>query len=431
MRSSDVLQLSKLFNVLAMKKAITTLLFLFLIQNAVAQDSIPVTFHQETDTLVKQRFIDRYENVFMTKVPTRQMFKIAAVGSEIQGTGFNFGYEYKLLPSLSLEASIYTQLSQLNIGLASELQYFNLKGVSIWANAKARWYYNMNRRIEKGLNANNFSGSYFGLSAEQRLYDAHNINATRLGLLYGFQSRFLNRGYIDFSVGLYQKRFTGSSFSEADPAFFKVKNFVLGTQANIGIAFGDWKKTAANPICDVIMCDESIKGQFKVELPYIAIGLRDQVVRAGVSYERQLGRSPLSMQGGTDLYFANQNVNDIFKAQFYSISAALELRYYFLQKFMMRNGKGGNNLSGPYLGLMSGYEFLYGKVSNVYLSGHNNSRTYETVRTELRLGYQQRLFKTMYINGSVHYGKIILEDFNYDKKSKPSLSSKMAIGFTF
>ncbi|SKC03984.1 hypothetical protein [Dyadobacter psychrophilus] len=414
-----------------MKKALTLLLFLLLIQRAFAQDSIPVSFHQETDTLVKQRFIDRYENVFMTKVPTRQMFKIAAVGSEIQGTGFNFGYEYKLLPSLSVEASVYTQLSPFNSGLAQELQHLNLKSVSIWGNAKARWYYNMNRRIEKGLNANNFSGSYFGLSFEQRLYDEHYSNTTRLGLLYGFQSRFLNRGYIDFSVGLFQKRSTGSSFSEGNPAFFKVKNFVLSTQANIGIAFGDWKKTATNPICDVIMCDESIKGQLKIEMPYIAIGFRDQVVRAGLSYERQFGQSPLSIQGGTDMYFANQNVNGALNSRYFSIGAALELRYYFLQRFLMRSGKGGNNLSGPYLGLRGGYEIFSAKISNHYSPEYNNSLTYKAVRTELHLGYQQRLFKTMYINGSINYGKQFLHGYHYTGASKPFLSSKMAIGFTF
>ncbi|MCF2491061.1 hypothetical protein [Dyadobacter sp. CY347] len=414
-----------------MKKILIPLLSLFLVQSAFAQDSIPVMFHQETDTLVKQRFIDRYENVFMTKVPTRQMFKIAAVGSEIQGTGFNFGYEYKLLPSLSVEASVYTQLSEFNSGLAQELRYFNFRSVSIWANAKARWYYNMNRRIEKGLNANNFSGSYIGLSVEQRLLDEHYNNATRFGLLYGFQSRFLNRGYFDFSVGIYQKRQTGSTFSEVDPAPFKLKNFVLSTQANIGIAFGDWKKATTNPICDVIMCDELVKGQFKVEMPYVAIGWNEQVVRAGIAYERRLGQGPLSVQTDANLYYANHNVRNAFKGRYSSIGASLELRYYFLQDFLMRNGKGGKNLSGPYLGIRGGYEFFNAKVSNGYVTELNRRLSYQAVRTELHLGYQQRLFKTMYINGSVHYGKQFLQGYHYEGASKPFLSSKMAIGFTF
>jgi hypothetical protein len=56
---------------------------LFAVGTSHAQDSIKVSYSQEPDMLVKQRFIDRYENVFMTKVPTRQMFKVGYQGSEV------------------------------------------------------------------------------------------------------------------------------------------------------------------------------------------------------------------------------------------------------------------------------------------------------------------------------------------------------------
>ncbi|MCE7067168.1 hypothetical protein [Dyadobacter sp. CY326] len=58
-----------------MKKFLLALIMLNVFQLAYAQDSTNVSFSQEVDTLVKQRFIDRYENLFMTKVPTGQMFK--------------------------------------------------------------------------------------------------------------------------------------------------------------------------------------------------------------------------------------------------------------------------------------------------------------------------------------------------------------------
>lgn len=133
-----------------MNKILLLLISVSIFKASYAQENAPVSFSQEADTLVKQRFIDRYEDVFMTKVPTRHMFKVSTVGSQIQGTGINFGYEYKVLPSLSLEASIYSQLDRSNLGLAQQLLHFNWQQVSLWANAKARWYYNMDKRIRKG-----------------------------------------------------------------------------------------------------------------------------------------------------------------------------------------------------------------------------------------------------------------------------------------
>ena len=191
-----------------MKKSLAQLFLLLLFHCAYAQDSIPVTFRQEPDTLTKQRFIDRYENVFMTKVPTKQMFKLGTIASLVQGIGISLGYEYKVFPSLSIEASVYSQLNSDNVGLAYQLRYLDLRRINFWANAKARWYYNMNKRIESGQNANNFSGAYVGFTYEQSVLRGRYLvdrNDSRFGFLYGFQSRFFNNGFIDFSLGLYQK----------------------------------------------------------------------------------------------------------------------------------------------------------------------------------------------------------------------------------
>jgi hypothetical protein len=421
------------FNPLAMKQGLTALLLLIFCRIAAAQDSIPVTFHQESDTLVKQRFIDRYENVFMTKVPTRQMFKVAAVASEIQGAGINFGYEYKVIPALSVEASIYSQLSEFNMGLANELAHFSWKGMNLWANVKGRWYYNMNKRIERGLNANNFSGAYVGFSFEQTLLlsDSYmHANTSRLGLLYGFQSRFLNNGYIDFAAGLFQKKIGPYNILE-NPTRFNPKNFVLGTQANIGLAFGDWKKNAARPLCDVLRCDESINGQLKIAMPDIAIGLKNQLVRANVAYEQRIGRSPLSVQLSPAVSLDKVSVTNFLNATYFQAGASLEVRYYFLQKYLMRRGKAGENFSGPYAGLSAGYYFASNKVSFKYQPEHNEHVKYRILSTNLQLGYQQRLFKRLYIDGSIFYGKQRLSGFELTGGSPPFLSSKMSIGWTF
>ncbi len=66
------------------------------------------------DTLTKQRFLDRYDNVFMTKVPTRHMFKIElsqyyqartfALSEDraFNNTSLQLGYEFKFLPAFSI-----------------------------------------------------------------------------------------------------------------------------------------------------------------------------------------------------------------------------------------------------------------------------------------------------------------------------------------
>ncbi|GGB96171.1 hypothetical protein [Dyadobacter sediminis] len=417
-----------------MKNILNPLLFLFFYQLSYAQDSIPVTFRQETDTLAKQHFIDRYENVFMTKVPTRQMFKATAAGSEIQGSGINFGYEYKLLPSLSVEASVYSQLSPFNTGVASELLHFNWKQVNLWGNAKARWYYNMNKRIEKGLNANNFSGAYIGFTYEQSLYlrnSYSNKNTGRIGLLYGFQSRFFNHGLIDFAVGLYNKEAGQFTVFDQHQGFFRFNNFVLGTQTNIGIALGDWKKSVTSPLCDVIICDELIHDQFKIEMPNIAIGLQHQIARGSFAYERKLGDSPLSLQANLVYSFYNHNQTGFYHDRFTYASAGLEFRYYFLQNYRIRHGKAGGNFSGPYAGLKSNYGMNMYKSGSVFQPEFHRDETFRSLTHALTLGYQQRLFKRIYIDGSISYQKTRNYGFHYSGDSRPVLMSKIAVGFTF
>ncbi|WP_031529268.1 DUF3575 domain-containing protein [Dyadobacter crusticola] len=413
-----------------MRKSLAFLAFLFAHLSVNGQDNIRTEIYQEADTLRKQLFIDRYQNVFMTKVPTRHMLKAAAVSSDIQGTGINIGYEYKLLPSLSLEASVYSQLSYENASLAERLVHLNQNNVNIYGNVKARWFHNMNKRIANGLHANNFSGTYFGFSYEQSIYKTspNSQSVSRLGLLYGFQSRFFNNGYIDFALGLFQKshvQFTSYEYQNQ----FDVRNFVLGTQANIGIALGDWKRTSAGPICDVILCDESVQDQWKVEMPNLSVGWLQQSLRGGIAYERRIGIAPLSVQGNLNAYFFNLRSPNIHQERHSVISTSLEVRYYFLQRMMMRKGKAGNNLSGLYTALKGGYEIFNAKSSNTFAS--QSQFTSHDLSAGLALGYQQRLFKRIYFDASVFYVKPFQTTHRIPGGHRPYLGSKIAVGFTF
>ena len=52
---------------------------------AAAQDTIRVTYSEESDTLtVHQKFIDRYDNVFMTRVPTKHIVKAGYRTSDLR-----------------------------------------------------------------------------------------------------------------------------------------------------------------------------------------------------------------------------------------------------------------------------------------------------------------------------------------------------------
>lgn len=64
-----------------MKKLSSILFLFFAFESLHAQDSLRITYSQEQDTIVRQRFIDQYENVFMTKIPTRHMLKLSLVFS--------------------------------------------------------------------------------------------------------------------------------------------------------------------------------------------------------------------------------------------------------------------------------------------------------------------------------------------------------------
>ncbi|QRR02442.1 hypothetical protein [Dyadobacter sandarakinus] len=417
-----------------MKNFLLVLLIGSMTPLARAQDSTQVFFSQDADTLVRQRFIDRYENVFMTRVPTRQIFKLSVTGSELQGAGFHLGYEYKLTPSLSLEASVFTVLNPYNTGLVHEMVRFDYRNVDVWANARMRWYYNMKKRIDKGLNANNFSGAYIGASYEHLLHRSArfpNPNTGRAALLFGFQTRFLNHGFADFALGLYQREPGYFSNYQSSSAFVAPENFVLGSRFNIGLAVGDWKKSATAPLCDVIFCDELVRGQWKVQAPYFVLGLRNQVVRSELAYERALGKTSFSVQADAGIYLAHQA---IFRETYNTntaLNAGLSLRYYFLQKFQARRGKGGSNLSGPYAAFSGGYGRNKAHSRSDFPSVPEVSRVSTGFSVTPALGYQQRLFGKLYIDASLFYLKPIAAGAESFFFARPYLSSRMTIGFTF
>jgi len=152
-----------------MKRNILFLISLFLFKSAFGQDSSQITFTEEPDTLVKQRFIDRYDNVFMTKVPTRHMLKIGisqyyqpiqfslSDDKILNNSSLMLGYEFKFLPSFSVALS-----SHLPVYSAEIPSKYVVKNIVY--DAQLRWFFDMKKRIREGKSANNFSGNYVAVN---------------------------------------------------------------------------------------------------------------------------------------------------------------------------------------------------------------------------------------------------------------------------
>lgn len=407
------------------------LLILSILLPAHAQDSIRVTYSEEPDTLtVRQKFIDRYDNVFMTRVPTRNLVKIGYTSSDVRGIGIVMGYEYKLLPQLSVEASLYKKTNHTGDGIYTNT-FTREWTLDWWMGAKARWYYNMGKRIAKGLNANNFSGAYVAASVDRRIgfinYSSTvNSNRHTIGLAAGFQSRVFNRGHVDISLGAYYLDQDETLF---DPYFPRPandvsnRNFILSTQMTIGVAFGDWKRTVPTETCEVLLCDEEIRNQWKLRFPEASLGLGQRSLRLGIAREAKFGNSPFSLDINANAEFYD---SELARMKGFSVKTGLQARYYFLQPLQIRRGKSGNNFSGFYTAL---------EIAN-YLA--KRSVTPSSLPFNVKywgasfsVGFQQRLLKNIFVDSAVsvnEFSSAVPYDYGVNFRR---ISARLALGFTF
>ncbi|GGB97439.1 hypothetical protein GCM10011325_25960 [Dyadobacter sediminis] len=189
-----------------------------------------------------------------------------------------------------------------------------------------------------------------------------------------------------------------------------------------------------------MICDELIQDQLKIEMPSMAIGFKQQTFNPGLAYEIKLANSPFSIQANAALFYRKDAMSGA-GLKFLSTGAGLEFRYYYLQKFMMRVGKAGGNLSGLYAGVKGSYDITTVKRRDGLLRYPIVTKARD-FNTALSLGYQQRLFRRIYIDGSVFYNKtsptaekFTVFPFPLSYRtfgiSRNFISSKMSIGFTF
>ncbi|MDR6804998.1 hypothetical protein J2Y45_002694 [Dyadobacter sp. BE34] len=391
-----------------------------------AQDTTSVTFTEENSPVVEQRFIDRYENVFMTKVPTRKMFKLGYSSMAYNGIGFSAAFEYKVLPALSLEATLTSRTNRLGSVITIDRFERQLSGRNMFASIGSRWYFEMNKRIERQQSANNFSGSYLGIAYERSLAAIQSDRPRQhFSITYGFQSRFLANGFLDFSLGIYYVTpylsLWGVGYIE--PPGFTTRNAVIASRSVLGLAFGDWKRNGSGPLCDVLHCDYFVKQHFKIRLPEVNIGLNNQLLRMEVGYERKLGKSPLSV----NLSIGNETSHSSYGGYSLPTVGEAQLRWYYLQKRQVRKGKASDNLSGLYAGSRFAYNYDR-SVYRDYVTGGRYVYSFWNTSAGVLAGYQQRLFNKLYFDATVSYSGGSMQKRVF-KVNYAELQAKAGIGF--
>lgn len=401
------------------------IVFTFLSTAGRSQDSTKITYSLEPDTLVKQRFIDRYENVFMTKVATKHMFKLGLMfaSNDMFSLGYSntgsiighLGYEYKVSPALSVGTDFTA-----NGGWGSEKGWMG----TFTGSAYARWYYDIASRMRQGIQVNNFTGNYVSVVAERRWNTgAGSGKMDRFGLEYGLQRRFFNWGRLDFGVGVFYQNGYRPTWWLTD--LNGTNGLAIATRTSLGLAFGDWRKQRPDGYCEVLRCEDFVQQQWKLAWPRIFLSRYFMNGMAGLGYERKIKASPFSVnaQVFADFYHvaAKLSTPNYIRSEI-QIHPSLQLRYYLTQKSAIRKGKSGNNLSGVYLAPQFDY-LLYNNPGQT-LQGAN--------RTHLGIGavagYQQTLFKRAYVDFSLGFSKNLLTI----RGTQPYImAGRMGFGLTF
>lgn len=320
-------------------------------------DSVHLSHSEETGTLEKQRFIDRYDYVFMTMEPTKWMLKGYGninnlLGSEIFQGGyikrtvdFRVGVERKLSPSFSIEINAARNgISPFRKNGFFDYSDYYSTGRKRWVtSAELRWYYDMASRIRQGKSSNNFSGNYLSLRYE-RAWQKENSVATgfggtngkwntdyfgsyyhsQLSLNYGIQRRFFRYGLVDFSIALNRNTnqlihrkytFLNGDNSIQQPIDWNniqesitetpQHNWNISTNFKVGVALADFKKSSKIPACDVFQCFENESSLWKISWPRINLSTTVQSLNGSVGYEQKIAKSAFSINTYLNLFTLN------------------------------------------------------------------------------------------------------------------------------
>lgn len=176
-------------------------------------DSVKTEISQEMDSLQPDpthRFLKAYRKFIRAQVEEKTLFKLGAVPElgyagyvgAVYGLQTELGVEHKLMPALSVLASLRTHYGH----MGNQFDEVTMRGT-----LAGRWYYAQNRRMRTGKSANNFSNQYLTLQASQHILSRKRMKQTGevesldadnwVGIGFGVQRRLGRFGYLDWTIG--------------------------------------------------------------------------------------------------------------------------------------------------------------------------------------------------------------------------------------
>ena len=380
-------------------------------------DTVFTTLSQENGSLAPQQFISEYDRAFETMTPAKWMLKLdlgKTLNSPLTNPSVSIGAEAKLGKAISID---------LNYQYSPTVPYgddFIQNSDKHRYSATLRWYYDMKKRIAAGKSASNFSGNYFSVESAVLPLDgiAGSSTTYEFAAKFGLQRRLLRFGYFDLSYGIGAIRYPNTAFSRQQWAFSSKP------QAAIGLAFFGPSKNQApsGTACDVLRCFEENRRLLKIDLynlldlDVISNYFTRFTVTPSIAYEQKIGNSPFSAEvsvlgEGLSLISKNNAAGHIKIKQF-GLTGMTEMRWYFLQKRRMLQGKSGNNLSGVFAGMHAAYYAAEGIFEQ---NGTSNGKSfYNTTATRAVLGVQRRFLDHGFIQFKVGAGSIWKRD-KYDR----------------
>ena len=373
-----------------MKSSIITISFCFIFSFVFGQDSLKIETVQ--DTFSTPQYEVNYGQEKSEKTNGLWKINLYGLANNLAGKGngkFEVSYEKRLSEKWTLGIGLgYESYSTLKNTVSRDLFsdplnfYKNTFG-SFSLNLESRSYFN--KKIDKNDDKSTLSGLYMGYLLSYAVKE----NTLIGGSNFGYQKRFLNNLYFDYSVGIYvgggQKNLAALG---------------VNSEIKVGYAFGKGKKAQAEK-CDVFRCFEEEKSLLKIDISSLVTESKFSgfgVVSAfglKADYERKINNSAWSINGSANILYST---NGQF-VKFSTYGFAIEPRFYYNQKNDIIRGKTANNLSGNYFSLEYGYEesnsFI--KFSEDYKFQFNS--TAHTVTP--KWGIQKRIFKHGFFDLSI------------------------------
>lgn len=416
------------------------------------KDTVFVSHSESREVLSPSAITDARDEVFKMQEPCRFLLKLnlatllplqtrdAAIYRGVfledawKVQGLEWSGEFKLRPSLSIDAGLQTTLR-------NQGNWFT----SLTARIEPRWYYGMSRKIKKGTQADNLSGNYLSVEYAHTWYkSATQSDLNSLLINWGAQRRLFNRGYFDLGFGAGMAWFPSSPFSRGGRILYARPRLAVG----LALARRQSDKSTGS-YCDVLRCFVEERRMWKVDLFTLAdfyADYRTRVVALNpkIAFEQKIGASAWSVQteiGGSYYYGRyTSGLNDqkqYFHTQVYQTTISLQPRWYFNLKRRIAQGKSGNSLSGMYVGLQGRWAYGYEPASNIQAGAERSVQHWSLAPV---WGLQHRFMKNGYADFNIGAGlasrQFCIVNSNGDKVTWKEggliyLAGGLRVGFAF